>query len=212
MRKASNMLAAFLNSKPEILAEKAANNSNLLRGIFNGMSSSDAKVKFKSAKVLVLISKKTPQKVYPRFDLFVDLLSNENSILKWNAIDAIANLASVDVDKRFEKIFARFFGLLREGSLITAAHVVASAGKIVNAKPNLESRITKELLRVDKIKLPTEECRNILAGYIVLSFGEYFDKIQDKDDVISFVKKQVKSSRNATRTKAAKFLKKHSLS
>lgn len=205
------MLEELLNSEPEVLAEKATRDSNLLREFFNGVSSSDAKVKFKSAKVLSLISEKDPQKLYLRFDFFTDLLGSGNSILKWNAIDIMANLASVDVDKRFEKIFVGYYGLPQEGSLITASHVVASAGKIVNAKPNLERRITKELLQVEKIKLPTEECRNILAGHTILSFDKYFDKIQNKDEVVSFVKRQLKNTRNATITKAAKFLKKHSL-
>jgi hypothetical protein len=207
-----DMLEELLNSEPEVLAKKATRDSNLLEELFDGVSSSNAKMRFKSAKILSLISEKNPEKLYPRFDFFKDLLRSANSTLKWNAIDIIANLASVDVNKKFEKIFTEYVGLLQEGSLITAGHVAASAGKIVNAKPNLEERITKELLQVEKIKLPTEECGNILAGHTILSFDKYFDKIQDKDEVILFVKRQLKNTRNATRAKAAKFLKKHSLS
>jgi len=158
---------------------------------------------------LSLISKKNPQKLYSKIDFFIDLLDSENNILKWNAIDVIANLASVDIDKRFEKIFEKFYGFLQEGSLITAGHVVGNSWKIVNVKPDLESRITDELLKVEKIKLPTEECRNILLGHTILSFDQYFDKIQNKHEVVSFVKRQLNNSRNATKTKAEKFLKKH---
>jgi len=210
--KMPDMLEELLNSEPEVLAEKATRDSNLLEELFDGVSSSNAKMKFKSAKILSLISQKNPEKLYPRFDFFKDLLRSANSILKWNAIDIIANLASVDVNRRFEKIFVEYLGLLQEGSLITASHVAASAEKIVDAKPDLEERITKKLLQVEKIKLPTEDCRNILAGHTILSFDKYFDKIQNKEEVVSFVKRQLKNTRNATRTKASKFLKKHSLS
>jgi len=115
----------------------------------------------------------------------------------------------VDVNKRFEKIFDKFYGLLEEGSLITAAHVISNSWKIVNAKPMLESKITKELLKVEKIQLPTEECRNILFGYTIRSFDQYFEKIQNKNEVIDFARRQLNNSRNATKAKADKFLKKH---
>jgi hypothetical protein len=205
-----NTLQELVKDKPEDLAEKATRDSSLLSGIFDLVSSTDSKLKFKSAKILVLISKKDPGKLYPKMGFFINLLDSENSILKWNAIGVIANLALVDVDKRFDKIFGKFYGFLQEGSLITAGHVVGNSGKIANAKPDLESKITNELLKVEKIRLPTEECRNILLGHAILSFDQYFDRIQNKDEVISFVRRQLKNSRNATRAKAERFLKKHS--
>lgn len=57
------------------------------------MYSSNPKVKFKSAKILTLVSRNDPKKLYPKIDFFIDLMDSENSILKWNAIDVIANLA-----------------------------------------------------------------------------------------------------------------------
>ncbi len=205
----SNTVEKLVKNKPEGLAREAIRDSNLLLEVFNGISSSSPKVKFKSAKILTLISERNPQKLYQRIDFFIDLLDSGNQILKWNAIDVIANLASVDVDKRFEKIFDKFYGLLEEGSLITAAHVISNSWKIVNAKPMLESKITKELLKVEKIQLPTEECRNILFGYTIRSFDQYFEKIQNKNEVIDFARRQLNNSRNATKAKADKFLKKH---
>lgn len=207
-----NAIEEIVKNKPEDLAERALKDSELLVELFGGISSPNSKLRFKSAKILNIISNKDPQKLYPRMGFFVKLLESENSILKWNAIDVIANLAGVDVNKRFEKMFQRFYGLLQEESLITSAHVVSNSWKIVNAKPDLESRITNEILKVERIDLPTEECRNILSGYAILSFDKYFNKIQKKADVISFVRRQLNSTRNATRKKAEKFLKRHGIS
>ena len=207
--KGSNRLEELVRNKPEDVAREAATDSKLMFEIFDGVSSPNPKLKFKSAKILSLISKNDPQKLYPRIDFFIDLLDSENSILKWNAIDIIGNLVSVDVDNKFEKVFERFCGLLQEGSLITAGHVVGNSGKIVNAKPELEKKITNELLGIQRIRLPTEECRNILIGHTILAFDRYFDKVQDKDKIIAFVERQLKNSRNATKLKAEKFLKKH---
>lgn len=206
------MLEELAKNKPEDLAEKTARDSSLLLEVLDGVSSSNSRVKFKCAKVLTLISKDKPQKLYPKIDFFIKLLDSKNQILKWNAIDIIGNMVSVDVEKKFERIFGKFYGLLQEGSLITAGHVVASSGKIANAKPHLESKITKELLETQKIRLPTEECRNILTGHTILAFDQYFDKIRNKDEVISFVKRQLSNSRNATKVKAERFLRKHARS
>jgi len=208
--KNSNLLAELARNKPEDLAERAGRDSVLLATVFEGISSSDPKLRFKSAKILNLMSQKEPGKLYPKIDFFINLLDSDNSILKWNAIDVVANLASADVDGRFEGIFGKFYGLLQEGSLITAGHVVANSWKIVEAKPHLGNRITEQLLKIEKTKLPTEECTNILIGHAILCFDKYFDKIRNKDEVITFVKRQMDNSRNATKTKAEKFLKKHS--
>jgi hypothetical protein len=208
--KISSLLAELARNKPEDLAERARRDSVLLATVFEGMSSSDPKLRFKSAKILNVMSQKEPGKLYPKIDFFINLLDSDNSIVKWNAIDVVANLASTDVEGRFEEILGKFYGLLQEGSLITASHVVANSWKIVDAKPELENRITEQLLKIEKTKLPTEECRNILIGHAILCFDKYFDRIQNKDEVITFVKGQMNNSRNATKAKAEKFLKKHS--
>jgi hypothetical protein len=207
--KASNPSGELAKNKPEDLAESARRDSVLLATVFEGMSSSDPKLRYKSAKILNLMSQKDPGKLYPKIDFFINLLDSDNSILKWNAIDIMANLASADADGRFEEIFGKFYGLLQEGSLITAGHVVANSWKIVEAKPHLENRITEQLLKIEKTKLPTEECTNILIGHAILCFGKCFDRIQNKDEVITFMKRQMNNSRNATKAKAEKFLKKH---
>jgi ERCC4-related helicase len=147
--------------------------------------------------------------LYPEFDFFIDLLNGESKVLKWNAIDVVANLASVDINKRFEEIFEKFYSLLHEGSLITAAHVVGNSVAIVTAQPNLESKITSELLKVEKLELPTDECRNVLLCHTILSFDKYFDKIQNRGEVISLVRRQLRNPRNATKAKAREFLEKH---
>ena len=196
----------------EDLAKEATKDHSLLHGILDGVYSSHANVKFKCAKALSIISKNEPRMLYPKFDFFIDLLDGESKVLKWNAIDVVANLASVDVNKRFEKIFEKFYSLLHEGSLITAAHVVGNSGVIVNAQPNLESRITSELLKVENLELPTDECRNVLLGHTIVSLDQYFDEIQNKVEVISLVRRQLNNSRKATKVKAEEFLRKHYIS
>jgi len=195
-------------NKAEALAERVIRNPRSLPELLEGVSSDRADIKFKSAKILRIISEESSELLYPKWDFFVKLLDCENNIIKWNAMDVIANLTRVDSKNRFDKIFRKFYGMLYEGSLITAGHVVGNSWKIAKAKPSLSSRITSELLKVEKIPLPTEECRNILKGHAILSFSEYFDQIKEKGKIISFARRELKNTRNATRSKAEKFLKK----
>ncbi len=125
-------------------------------------------------------------------------------------MDIIANLTMIDTDNKFNKLFRKFYGHLYDGSLITAGHVVENSGKIALAKPEFQGEITKELLKVEKIPLPTEECRNILIGKTIKAFDGFYDKIKDKDKIISFVRRQLRNPRNATRSKAERFLKRFS--
>jgi hypothetical protein len=205
-----NILSTFekKGTEAEDVAEKITKNPDLLPELITGIHSPNPKMKFQSAKVLRIVSERKPEILYSKMDFFAGLLDSGNNILKWVAMDIIANLATVDYHNKFNELFKKFYDHLYEGSLITAAHVVDKSGKIALSKPEFQDKITKELLKVEKIPLPTEECRNILMGKTITAFQVYYDKIKDKDKVVSFVKRQLNNSRNATKTKAEKFLKK----
>lgn len=137
--------------KAEDLAEKVLRNPDLLPEIFNGISSANPRIKFKSAKILRVINEKNPKMLYSKMDFLINLLDSENNILKWIAIDVIGNLTSVDSKNKFDKIFKKFHDLLSDESMITAGHIIYNSGKIARAKPHLQNKITKGLLEVEKI-------------------------------------------------------------
>ncbi len=195
-------------SKAKNLAKEVIKNPKLLPEIIKGFLADAANLKFKSAKILVLISREKPELLYPNFDFFAKHLDNKNTILKWNAMDVIANLTPLDSEKKFDRLFKKFYNMLYEGSLVTAAHVVTCSPIIAKAKPYLEEKITKKILRLEKFPLPTKECRNVLKGHAIKALDQYFDQVKNKNEVINFVKKELKNIRNATRKKAEKFLKK----
>jgi hypothetical protein len=191
----------------ELLASKALKNSNLISQFMSGVSSPKAKVRFKSVKALKIISERAPEKLKSKWDFFKDMLKSKNNIMKWNALDILANLSSVVSEKQFSQIFEQFYQLLGEGSLVTAAHVVDNSAKIALAQPGLREKIVGEILRVEEVPLPTNKCRNILAGKAIVAFDQFFKELKNKKEIIEFVKRQVKSSHQATKRKAEKFLK-----
>ena len=194
--------------KVEDLAVRVLRKPDLLPEIFNGISSTNARTRFNSAKILRTISERNPKMLYSNFDFFTELLDSENRILKWIAMDVIGNLTSVDSENKFDRIFRKFYDLLSDESMVTAGHVIDNSGKIAIAKPYLQNKITEELFKVEKIQYKTSECRNILLGKVISSFVQYINQVNNRERMISLVKRQLKNSRKATRAKAEKFLNK----
>jgi hypothetical protein len=182
------------------LAEVVAENPALIPVVLEGTRSPKANLKYKCIKILRIMSNEHAAVLYPYFDFFKDLLSSTNNILKWNAMDIIANLTLVDSENKFDPLFSNFYGLLGAGDLITAAHVVEGSAVIVRSRPARESEITHALLSVETISLPTEECCNILRGKVINTFSEYWTNPPIKDCVAS-PKKQLINTRPATKRK-----------
>ncbi|MCW4027247.1 MAG: hypothetical protein NWE76_07175 [Candidatus Bathyarchaeota archaeon] len=195
----------------EDLLQKVKQDPSLLARVIDGVSSSRAAIRYGCAKVLVVLSEKVPEMLYPHMGYFVDLLGSKYRILIWNATAIIANLTRVDRDKKFDAVIDKYYGLLDDEYMVTVANVVGHSGKIALAKPYLVPRITKELLRVESISVTphlTEECRRVIAEKAIKSLSLFFDRIDDKEEVVSFVERQLGSSRKSLRSEAKNFLKK----
>lgn len=190
----------------ESTARKTAKDKRWLSGVTDGIASDKPKIKYKNGKILMTLSEKNPGVLYSKWDRFVDLLDSENAFMKSIGIRILSNLARVDTKNKFDKIFDKFYGLLNDESMVTAANLVDHSGMIAKAKPKLQNRITSRLLGIDSTD-HGPECKNILKGKSILSFGEYFEEARNKKKIIEFVKKELKNTRPATKKKAEKFLK-----
>ncbi len=194
----------------EGLLQKLKQDFDLLPTILSGLSSSKAAIRYGCAKVLMDLSEDCPEKLYPYMDLFIDLLNSKYRILTWNAMAIIANLTKVDADKKFDVIFNKYFSFINDEYMVTVANAVGHSGKIALAKPYLINKITNELLKVENISTGphlTEECKRVIAEAAIKSFNMFFDQIEQKDKVISFVESHLNSSRRTLREEAENFLK-----
>lgn len=193
----------------EELLQKVKRNFGKLPEVINGVASSKPAIRYGCAKVLMNLSEEHPEKLYPYMDFFTDLLSSKYRVLTWNAIAILANLAKVDTDKKFDAIFDQYFSLLDAKYMVTVASIVGHSSKIALAKPYLIPRITNELLRVESISRSphlTEECKRVIAEKTIKSFSQFFDKIDNKKQVISFVSRQIGSPRKTLKKQAEAFL------
>lgn len=171
-----------------------------------GLSSENPRIKYGAAKRLLATAKDDPARLYPEFDLFVELLDGNNRILRWIAIDIIGHLARVDGKKRVDGQLERLIGFLRGGELITANHAISALAAIAQARPEHRERIVGELLKVEGYGFATGECRNIAIGKVILALDTLFGQVEGKAPVLEFVRRQTRNRRNATRRKAEAFL------
>ena len=197
-------------TKKELLS-KVRQDFSLIPFLLKGVGSSKAAVRYGCAKVLMDLSEEHPEKLYPYFDSFINLLESKYRILTWNALAIIANLTPVDADKKFDVIFDKYYSFLDNDYMVTVANVVGNSGKIALAKPYLIPKITDELLKVQDISTSphlTEECKRVIAQHTIKTLDLFFDRIDQKEQVISFVKVHLDSPRKKLRTAAENFLKK----
>jgi hypothetical protein len=197
-------------TKDELL-DRVKQDFGMIPLLLEGVNHPKAAVRYGCSKVLMDLSEEHPEKLYPNFDFFVNLLDSKHRILTWNALAIIANLTRVDADKRFDAVFGKYYSFLDDEYMVTVANVVGNSGKIALAKPYLIPKITEELLKVKDLSTTphlTEECRRVIAQHAIKTFDLFFDRIDQKERVISFVKVHLDSPRKNLRTAAEKFLKK----
>ena len=195
-------------TKKELLT-LVENDFNLIPLLFMGVASSKAAVRYGCAKVLMDLSEEYPEKLYQHFNFFVDMLDSNYRILIWNALAIIANLSQVDTDQKFDSIFDTYYKFLDNDYMVTVANVVGNSVTIASAKPYLIPKITDELLKVKDVSITphlTEECKRVIVQHVINSFDSFFDKIDQKEKVLSFVEDYVDSPRNKLKVVAQNFL------
>jgi len=209
----SKLLQKLVNktmTKQQLL-QKVKQNYELIPEILSGISSSKPAIRYSCAKVIMDLSDEEPEKLYAHMDFFIKMLDSKYRILTWNAIITIANLTKVDSEKKFDSIFDKYYSYLDDEYMVTVANVVGNSGKIALAKPYLTQKITDKLLKIKNILITphlSEECKRVITGHAIKTFDKFFPQIEQKDKVISFVKKHLNSSRETLRIESEKFLEK----
>ena len=203
-------------SDKEKLAKEVIKSPELIPQLLAGLNNTKGSTRLGCEKILRLISEQQPELIYPYFDTFAKLLDSENNILKWGAIITISNLASVDTNGEFEKIFEKYFSSITDKAMITASNVIKNAWKIALAKPELAEKVTQEILKAEKVRYENKgqlspECNNIVCGHAIDSFDKFYNEIRVKKPVLGFIKRQLNNNRKPVAKKANKFLQKYNI-
>lgn len=183
----------------------------LLLRIMEYIGHPKAEIWFGAAKTLLLLSEQIPELIYPHFEFYYKMISSPNQILKWTGMDITSNLVAVDYKKHLDQdILTKFYSLLKDESLITAGHAIQGLQKIALSHPEFNEEIVSELIKANEV-IRKSECMNIVTGQLIDAFSKLFAQSTDKKSILELVTHGVKSSRNGTKIKAEKFLKKYKI-
>lgn len=178
------------------------------RSDLDKLNSKDPKIKYGFAKELLKIGTDKPELLYGHFDYWSQLMTSDNNVLKWTAIDIIGYLSAVDTENKTDSKINELVGLLHHGVLITCNHAIFALGLIVKNKPEYKGKIVRELIAVSKDNFDTEECKNIATGKVLDSIKPFIADIKDYNGVIEFIENATKNKRNSTRKKAEQLMRK----
>jgi hypothetical protein len=181
-------------------------NKSFLKAAIAELSTAGTK-KFKTAKDLIALSEKEPDRLYPCFDAFCELLQTKNNIIKWSVFQIVSNLAAADKEGRIEGIMDRYLAPIPGPVMITAANAIAGAAKIAKVHGHLTNRIVQAILQVESAVYKTDECRNVAIGHAILALGTMGNEVKRSPGVVAFVERQCGNTRPGTRKKAELFLK-----
>jgi hypothetical protein len=192
----------------ERIAQAALEDKKFLSELIGNLKSKKETIRFNSSKALHLLSQKNPDVLYPLWNFFFELIEGENTYWKCSGIPIIANLIRVDKENKFERMFERYFRLMDDKkSFIPAAYLAQSSPTIVKAKPNLETKITRRLMKIDETHHDPQR-RDLVKSNIIEAFDEYFEQAKNKKEIVEFVRNQLECDSPKTRKAAKSFLEK----
>ena len=187
-------------------AEKAIKNESILSELLDGILSKKEEIRFNSHETLLYISGNNPAVLYPKWDYLSNLLTSDNHFHRYIAINLIANLVKVDSEQKFERDFDQYFQNIAGERTMVAGQAAMNAGKIAKAKPNLQAKITKILLKIDRIHQGKQT--ELMKAAATTAFDDYFDEAVDKEKIVDFVKSSLESDSPKARKVAKEFLEK----
>ena len=192
------------DAKIDKVAKKVMKDGKLITELIENLKLKNETIRYNSHKILVLVTEQKPKLVYPYWDILENMLEAKNTYWRSSAAHLIANLTLVDSENKFEKIFEEYYDMLND-SIIIAANLTGYSGKIAKAKPNLQEKITKKLLDIDKTK---QKHKDLMKYGAIQAFNEYFEDINDKKRIIEFVKETLNGDSPKTKKIAIEFLNK----
>ena len=198
------------SNEATLLARQAATDPALVASLIDGIGPAAKKTTIRHASfdALMNLAKNHPEMLLPYWDQFTNLLSSSNNSTLYCVVYLLAALTPAVPVKQFDLLLEPLYALLDGSSVMVASHVAAVSGQIVQARPDLEERITALLLAPRKSPLESER-QDLVKSYAIEAMDTYFDIATQPDAIIGFVWRQLDCASPKTRKAAENFLKKH---
>lgn len=198
-----------LNNKKldvEAAAKEVMTDKQFCAELLDNLLSKNETVRYNSSKILFALTQQNPELLYDKWDDLVKHLDSDNTYHKLSAVLLLGNLTQADKDKKFEKLFDKYYSLMDDKSFITAAYIAQASGTIALSKPNLQTKITNKLINIDETH-HIQQRKDLVKASIIDTFALYFAQAKNKKAILDFVESQLTSQSPKTRKKAKDFLK-----
>jgi hypothetical protein len=172
-----------------------------LDDIIKGLDSGERRVQSGCAELASLLSEDKPDLLYPHVEVFVANLEAQAPVLRWEAVCALGNLASVDKQKKTPALIERIAVFLSDKSIVLQGHSVHALTKIAKVFPETSSDILEALLD------HTDYFPGNRIGFIVEAMEPFVGNPEFAAKVKRFVEPFLESESKSVVKKARKVMK-----
>jgi len=167
-------------------------------------TSKDIMLYYHSYYIISNASKRIPHLFYNYWDDFEALLDDNNSYKRDIGMTIMANLVSVDVDNKFERIFDKYISLINDKKFMTAECCINNLKTILISKEEFIYKVVNTLLRIDKITSYTIKQTELLKSIVLEVFSIVYYKVDNKSEIDKFIDECLTSISPKTRKTAKK--------
>lgn len=158
-----------------------------------------------SFHALLIAIELSPGRWYQNWPFFVDLLRSPNAFHRGIGVKTIAALASPDNEHRLDISLDSLLELIDDPKIMVARYVVQAMPGLVEARPNLKSRLVSELLRIGEARQP-ESRKELLRADAIDALDRILSHSEQRQTVVPFVELALASSSPKARRAARAFL------
>ena len=192
------------------LARKAAEDPAVLDNFLLALSPQNKKtgVRERTFKALMALAGHRPGLLLGHWTELTKILARGGAFTKYPAIYLIAALVPADRERRFDRSFAASFNRLDDDAVSLAAHTARLAGPIAAARPDLEPRITRRLLALERTHFDPSR-RDLVKSYALEAVDVYFARPRSRAAMLKLAQGMLLSPCPRPVRVAKAFLKKH---
>lgn len=186
---------------------------DILKSLIEIESTEPSAVKFAAEKAVRSISESNPELFEGIETEIFSLLKSENTFIRLGNIITCANLAVLSSDKTLELLKKEYIPFLYSANIAEFGNAVKGIPKIISVFPSLEEKLIPPLFEINERVFvhkgkPSDECRNVASGKVMEVFEKIGKNSPYQQDMLNFAENNLTNTRNSTKRKAEKIVKK----
>ncbi len=205
---ARRYLAEAENDPGQLQEVTGACDSNYAEVLVALLEGDHKRTKNRAAKLIAILSRASPHAVEPHWDRLLEHVTGSDTILRWNALIAMGNLAHLATGRQIERLLPQVSRLLRDDSMVTAGHAITCLSQAALARGEHREQILTQLLAIDH-SARAPGCAQILDGKVLKILEPFIHSAgrAERAHLAEFATGQEASPRSGTRKLATRLQK-----